>query len=98
MRFPVTPAGSDPNRWLTIIQVATEQIRDQVLNTLAEQDIEARPTWKPMHIQPVYANHTMYGGGVSEAAFASGICLPSGSSLTDAEQGRVIDALKHALD
>jgi len=97
VRFPTTPDGSEPNRWLTIIQVADEQVRDRVLDALAEQDIEARPTWKPMHLQPVYAEHTMYGGEVCEAAFATGICLPSGSSLTDADQDRVIAGVVDAL-
>jgi dTDP-4-amino-4,6-dideoxygalactose transaminase len=82
---------------LTIIQVADEQVRDHVLDTLAAQDIEARPTWKPMHLQPLYAEHRMYGGEVSEAAFATGICLPSGSSLTDADQDRVIAAVRESL-
>ena len=98
VRFPATPAGSEPNRWLTIVQVAGEQVRDRVLDALAAQDIEARPTWKPMHLQPVYADHMMYGGQVCEAAFASGICLPSGSSLTDEDQDRVIEHLRAALD
>jgi dTDP-4-amino-4,6-dideoxygalactose transaminase len=95
--FPTTPDSSEPNRWLTIIQVADAQVRDHVLDTLAAQDIEARPTWKPMHLQPLYAEHRMYGGEVSEAAFATGICLPSGSSLTDADQDRVIAAVRESL-
>ena len=97
IHFPVTPQGSEPNRWLTVIEVADAETRDAVLDGLALDDIEARPTWKPMHLQPVYAKHRMHGGTVSEAAFARGICLPSGSSLTDEQQQRVIDAVRLAL-
>lgn len=97
VRFPVTPDGSEPNRWLTVIEVAGPDVRDHVLDTLADEQIEARPTWKPMHLQPVYAEHRMFGGAVGEAAFDGGICLPSGSSLTDADQDRVVDAVERAL-
>jgi dTDP-4-amino-4,6-dideoxygalactose transaminase len=97
VRFPTTPEGSEPNRWLTVVQVADEETRDRVLDAMQAASIEARPTWKPMHLQPVYAGHTMYGGAVSEAAFATGICLPSGSSLTDGDQDRVVTTLQRTL-
>lgn len=97
VRFPATPDASQPNRWLTVIEVASSDVRDRVLDALGDQQIEARPTWKPMHLQPVYADHRMFGGAVSEAAFAAGICLPSGSSLTDADQDRVVAAVEGAL-
>lgn len=97
LRFPTTPVGSEPNRWLTIVEVADEATRDHVLDALAAQDIEARPTWKPMHLQRVYANHRMFGGEVSAAAFDRGICLPSGTGMSDDDQQRVITAVTAAL-
>jgi len=57
-------------------------------------DIESRPAWKPMHLQPVYRDAERLGGAVAERIFATGLCLPSGSSLTDAEQDRVIEAFR----
>lgn len=95
--FPATPAGSEPNRWLTVIEVDGERTRDQVLDALGAEDIEARPTWKPMHQQPVYAKARMFGGAVSEAAFARGLCLPSGSSLTESQQARVISSIRRVV-
>ena len=60
---------------------------------LAERDIEARPLWKPMHLQPVYAEAPAYVNGSSEALFERGLSLPSGSVLTDEQFGRVVDAV-----
>jgi pyridoxal phosphate-dependent aminotransferase EpsN len=68
--------------------------RDAVIDALAADQIEARPVWKPMHLQPVFAGVRRIGGGVAEALFAGGICLPSGSSLTDADRERVVAAVR----
>jgi pyridoxal phosphate-dependent aminotransferase EpsN len=78
--------------WLTCATV--ESGRDRILDHLAAADIEARPVWKPMHRQPVFAGARTIRGNVSERLFAHGICLPSGSSLTDADRSRVIDVIK----
>jgi pyridoxal phosphate-dependent aminotransferase EpsN len=67
--------------------------RDTLIAVLDAADIEARPVWKPMHLQPVFADLPTVGGEVAAAAFAHGVCLPSGSSLTPAEQQRVIDVI-----
>jgi pyridoxal phosphate-dependent aminotransferase EpsN len=64
---------------------------------LAEQDIEARPAWKPMHLQPAFAECVRVGGQVAEGVFDRGLCLPSGSSMTDADLDRVVTALRAAL-
>jgi pyridoxal phosphate-dependent aminotransferase EpsN len=71
--------------------------RDRILEALAAQDIEARPIWKPMHLQPLYKDAPCYGGAVSERLFAEGLCLPSGSSLSDADQDRVIAVVRGVL-
>jgi pyridoxal phosphate-dependent aminotransferase EpsN len=70
--------------------------RDQVIAALQAANIEARPVWKPMHLQPLYASAERFGGAVAEDLFARGICLPSSSSLTTAEQNRVIEVVRAA--
>lgn len=80
--------------WLTCATLDPEiEDRDQVLDRLERTNIEARPVWKPMHMQPVFAGCRSLRGSVSERLFARGICLPSGSNLSHADQQRVIDAI-----
>ncbi len=86
-----------PTCWLTCATIdptAYGQPRDQVIDRLAARDIEARPVWKPLHLQPVFAGAEVFRGEIAEALFRDGICLPSGSSLTVADQDRVIDAVR----
>jgi dTDP-4-amino-4,6-dideoxygalactose transaminase len=87
-------------RWLTCLTIDPEVAgtdREAVRTALVEAGIEARPVWKPMHLQPAYAGFEVLGSKVAEGLFATGLCLPSGSSLTDAEveevAGRVATAL-----
>lgn len=68
--------------------------RDQVIDRLAAADIEARPVWKPLHMQPAFAGAETFRGEVAESLFTHGICLPSGSSLTPADQDRVIATIR----
>ena len=63
--------------------------RERIRLALEAEDIEARPLWKPMHLQPIYASHLTFGGDVSARLFERGLCLPSGSALTDEQQDRV---------
>lgn len=81
------------NRWLTCLTIdpaAFGATREDVRLALEAQNIESRPVWKPMHLQPVFAGARTYGGAVSEHLFADGLCLPSGSNLTESDQDRVI--------
>ena len=71
--------------------------RDNLIDALASHDIEARPLWKPMHLQSLYANAKRFGGSVAEDLFARGVCLPSSSFLDEATQGRVIQAVRDAV-
>ncbi len=90
--MPEAPYGTT-NAWLTCVVVDPAAFgidREAVRLALEAQDIEARPLWKPMHLQPVFAGHPMFGGDVSARLFEQGLCLPSGSSLTDADQDRVV--------
>ena len=61
---------------------------------LEAENIEARPVWKPMHLQPVFAGCRALGGKVCEEIFEKGLCLPSGSSLAEADRRRVIDVVR----
>ena len=92
--------GTRCTRWLTVIQLDPATARatpEQVRLALEAENIESRPVWKPMHLQPVFAGCAVLGGGVSEELFARGLCLPSGSSLTEAEQDRVVALLRRHL-
>jgi dTDP-4-amino-4,6-dideoxygalactose transaminase len=96
--MPEAPWGRH-TRWLTCVTVdpaAFGADREAVRLTLEARGIEARPLWKPMHLQPAYARYEVVGGPVSEALFDRGLCLPSGSSLTSGELERVVDAV-HAV-
>ena len=68
--------------------------RERVRLALERENIESRPLWKPMHLQPVFAGCRFYGGEVSERLFRDGLCLPSGSALTAEEHGRVCDVVR----
>ena len=84
------------NQWLTCVDVNAEAFgadREEIRLALEAEDIEARPVWKPMHLQPVYATAPMFGGEVSAGLFERGLCLPSGSSLTIEDQDRVCAAV-----
>ena len=89
------------NYWLTAITVnpdLTEGVtREDIRHAMTEENIEARPLWKPLHIQPIFENKPAYTNGVSEILFDRGLCLPSGSNLTDVELNRVLDTLMKAL-
>ncbi len=70
--------------------------RDELIRALDAADVESRPVWKPMHLQPLYTNCECYGGAVAEDLFRRGICLPSSSSLSDEDQLRVVNAVRRA--
>jgi pyridoxal phosphate-dependent aminotransferase EpsN len=94
--MPQAPYGLSTN-WLSCFLVDRSTCafsRDDVLRALAELDIEARPLWKPMHLQPLYAGSTCFGGAVSADLFDRGLCLPSSSSLPPADQDLVIRTVR----
>jgi dTDP-4-amino-4,6-dideoxygalactose transaminase len=86
------------NHWLTAILLnpaLTNSITRETLRLAMEaQNIECRPLWKPMHLQPIFEKYPYYGGTVSENLFNDGLCLPSGSNLTDAERNRITDLVQ----
>ncbi len=86
--------------WLTCATIDQQQFgatRDQVIDALTAADIEARPVWKPMHLQPVFEGYRVIGGDVSASLFADGICLPSGSRMSSADVERVVSVI-HGLE
>jgi len=97
--IPEAPYGRS-NRWLTCITIDPASCgvdREAVRLALDANNIEARPVWKPMHLQPVFAGARMFGGSVSERLFRNGLCLPSGSSLSADEQDRVISIVRRSF-
>ena len=96
--MPEAPYGSS-NCWLTCVLVAPDAFgatREEIRLDLEARDVESRPLWKPMHLQPAFSGCAIRGGEVSEELFDLGLCLPSGSNLTASEQARVIDAFHAA--
>jgi pyridoxal phosphate-dependent aminotransferase EpsN len=96
--FMPEPEGTRSNRWLTALTVDEDAgvSPSSLIYALAEQDIEARPVWKPLHLQPLFYGASYYPHGeesVSERLFRLGLCLPSGSNLTAEDQERVADCL-----
>ena len=88
--------GFNSNYWLTCITVEPEEAgvtREDVRLALDEDNIESRPLWKPMHLQPVFKNAPFYGNGTSERLFEIGLCLPSGPMLTDQDIERVVNVI-----
>ena len=88
------------NHWLSAILVDSKvagKTREELRLALLEDDIESRPLWKPMHMQPIFANSPYYGTNVSEELFENGLCLPSGSNLTDEERARIYKKIKEVF-
>lgn len=94
LTFLDEPKDFYSNRWLSCILTPSEAIREGLRLKLLEFNIESRPLWKPMHQQPVFKSCPSYLNGVSDDLFKKGLCLPSGSNLTENELNRVISAIK----
>ena len=94
---------SEPNKdyfsnyWLTTILIEPQLTngidREVVRLAFEEANIESRPLWKPMHLQPVFENYPYYGTNIAETLFEKGLCLPSGSNLTDEDRGRISNVI-----
>lgn len=96
--FQPEAEGSFSNRWLSCLVVNPKLTggvtRETLRLALASENIEARPLWKPMHLQPIFQEAPYYGKSIAERLFENGLCLPSGSNLTEEELGRVITGIK----
>ena len=91
--FSVPNSDYYANYWLTVILIEPNTSKNINRETLRlafnEDNIESRPLWKPMHLQPIFSEYPYYGGTISETLFEKGLCLPSGSNLTDLERERI---------
>lgn len=89
------------NHWLSCIVIDPKQkngyTREQLRLQLEKENIESRPLWKPMHLQPIFADCPYYGGTVAEQLFENGLCLPSGSNLSDDDRNRIQTVLQREL-
>ena len=94
LTFVAEPKGSFSNRWLSTILTPSITAREDIRRHLEALNIESRPLWKPMHQQPVFKDAPKYLNGVSDDLFEKGLCLPSGSNLTENELNRVTSAIK----
>jgi dTDP-4-amino-4,6-dideoxygalactose transaminase len=94
-------SGGRSSFWLTCLLIDPQEAgtdREQVRLHLETLDIEARPVWKPMHLQPVFADNQVFGGSVSSRLFDRGLCIPSGSNLSASDRDRVIDGMLEVFD
>jgi dTDP-4-amino-4,6-dideoxygalactose transaminase len=86
------------NHWLSAITVNPELTngitREDLRLAFEKENIESRPLWKPMHMQPIFKDSPYYGGNVAESLFNEGLCLPSGSNLTDEDRNRISNVIK----
>lgn len=97
---PTEPIGSRSNRWLTTLLLdpaETTVTPEQLRLHLETRNIESRPLWKPLHLQPLFATAPMYGGDLCADLFTRGLCLPSGTAMTEMDLRRVTDAVKEIL-
>lgn len=94
------PDGMFSNRWLSTVLIEPKEAglsREDIRLHLEKDNIESRPLWKPMHLQPVFKDAPYYGTGVSDELFEKGLCLPSGSNLSQEDLDRVINKIKELV-
>jgi len=98
--FVEEPEGFFSNRWLTTILISEDSriSKEELRLFLGNDNIESRPVWKPMHMQPIFKDYPAYGGDNSEYLFKYGLCLPSGSSLSDKDLSRIANKIKQAFE
>ena len=102
LTFVDEPEGSYSNRWLTTVLIHPDVTggisRESVRLALETENIESRPLWKPMHLQPVFARAVCYGGDVARQLFDKGLCLPSGSNLLPEQLEEIVSIIRHILN
>lgn len=100
LEFVTEPRNSYSNRWLTPVLLNPEagKTPEEIRLTLEEHNIESSLLWKPLHLQPLFESSLYFGDGLSERLFSRGLCLPSGSNLTEEELEKVVQVLKRELE
>jgi dTDP-4-amino-4,6-dideoxygalactose transaminase len=94
IKFMPINEWNEPNYWLTCITLSGKVRTIDIIEALERENIESRPIWKPMHLQPVFESYDFIGGGISEQIFENGICLPSDTKMTDEDLERVCDVIR----
>lgn len=94
MEFMPINEWNDPNYWLSCITLNGSVKPIDIMEALEKENIESRPIWKPMHLQPVFERYDYVGRGVSEKIFENGVCLPSDTKMTDEDLNRVSSVIK----
>ena len=97
VNFMPEPAGCRSTRWLTVLTIDSEEFgasREEIRLALEKQNIESRPLWKPMHLQPAFSSCPVRGGEVADELFHHGLCLPSGSNLSSGDLRRIVDVIR----
>ncbi|MEK4850297.1 aminotransferase class I/II-fold pyridoxal phosphate-dependent enzyme [Paenibacillus sp. FSL H7-0756] len=101
VEFMPSLTGYEPNNWLTVLNLTTNEsnLRDHILNEIEKENIEARPVWKPMHLQPLFKDYEFFShkNSISDELFETGICLPSGTGMTDDDIKRVVSVIKETF-
>ncbi|MDY8136274.1 DegT/DnrJ/EryC1/StrS family aminotransferase [Aquimarina sp. 2201CG5-10] len=97
VKFLEEPLGFYSNRWLTCIETSSFELREEIRHLLAQENIESRPLWKPMHQQAVFSDCDAYLNGISDDLFDRGLCLPSGSNLEEEDLYRIVSVIKKVL-
>jgi len=104
IQFMLEASYGKTNRWLTTLTVNAQKVgigRTKIINALEKENIESRPVWKPMHMQPLYQTADYISNGDNDNSrhlFEKGLCLPSGSSLNEKDQGRIIDIILDCIN
>ena len=96
--FLSEPEGCVSNRWLSCILFEDFNTKENIRLALESDNIESRPLWKPMHLQPVFKKYPIYGGSTAENLFRIGLCLPSGSNLNDSQIYKVINKIQSIVE
>ena len=97
IKFLNEPDGYYSNRWLSCVLITQHLSVKEIYLSFDKENIECRPLWKPMHLQPLYKSSSYFGKKNAETLFGTGICLPSGSNLDDSEKLRVVEVLKSIM-
>ena len=96
--FLEEPEGYYTNRWLTCIVLNTNKMREDIRLLLEKNNIESRPSWKPMHLQQVFKTYPKYLNGKSDELYKKGLCLPSGSNLSENDLNRIVKIIKQYFE
>ncbi len=98
--FLEEPAGAHSNKWLTVMMIdrmKSDRVPADVITALEDHNIEARPVWKPMHMQPLFRDAECFGGAAAADLYDTGVCLPSGTAMSEETLNRIVSVTRSAL-